>query len=153
MRILHHTVGHVFIHLALFTGCALLIPVATSALEGDVSWASSSFFGGVLLILVSAFFLYRIKESTSGLLQGLGGMIFLPGALNVLLSVLNIEALFESANGITGMTFVEPVAKYYISHSVPAVLSVAAVYMAIGGTLYWIGTKLDNFQSKLPWNN
>ncbi|HLF54744.1 MAG TPA: hypothetical protein VI612_03420 [Candidatus Nanoarchaeia archaeon] len=153
MKILHHTVGHIFVHAAMFTGCALLIPVATSALDGNSSWASSSFIGGVLLILVSGFFLYRIKESTSGLLQGLGGMMFLPGALNVLLSVLNIESLFDSANIITGMAFIEPVTKYYISHSVPSVLSVAAVYMAIGGTLYWVGTKLDNFQSKLPWNN
>ncbi len=153
MRIVKHTFTHVFVHLALFTGCALLIPIITNAVEQEATpLFSAQFLGGILLILVSAFFLYQMKESFPGLLQSLGSMIFLPGALNVLLSILNVESLFNSAKGITGMSFVEPVATYYLSHSVPAVLSVAAVYMAVGGVLYWTGNKMDNIKDRMPWS-
>ena len=152
MQVVKHTFTHLFVHLALFTGCALLIPIITTAIETESApLFSAQFLGGILLILISAFFLYQMKESIPGLLQSLGSMIFLPGALNVLLSTLNVENLFNSAKGITGMSFMEPVATYYISHSVPTVLSVAAVYMAVGGVLYWTGHKVDTVKSKLPW--
>ena len=151
MKILRHTFTHVFVHLALFTGCALLIPAIAAALEQEEVQVTAPFLGGVLLMLVSAFFLYQIKESVPGLLQGLGTIIFMPGVLSVLFSLLNIDVLFEST-GITGNVVIEPVARYYIDHSVPAILSVAAVYMAVGGMLYWTGHMMEKAKDKLSWN-
>jgi len=152
MKILRHTFIHVFVHVALFTGCALLIPVITAAVEQEEVLVSSQFLGGILLVLVSAFLLYRIKENFPALLQSLGKIVFLPGALNVLFTFLNVDNMFETAKGISGMMVVEPVARYYIGHGVPTVLSVAAVYMAVGGVLYWTGHTMDKVKDKFSWN-
>lgn len=155
MKVVHHAVSHVLIHLALFSGFALLVPSVGAAFEQGVSpWVASPnvFFGGMMLIIVSAFMLYRIKESVASTLQSLGITIFLPGALSVVSSVLTFRDLFENS-GISGMSVVQPVADYYVTHSVPTVLSVAAVYLLVGGLLYWAGNKLDRIKSRFSFDS
>ena len=154
MKVVHHAVSHVLIHLALFSGFALLIPVIGSALESDSTpWVASPsvFFGGIMLIIISAFLLYRVKESISGTLQSLGAAIFIPGALSVITAVIDLKDFLKGSK-IAGLSVVEPVADYYISHSVPVVLSVAAVYLFVGGTLYWVGNKLQRFKDKFSFD-
>ena len=147
MKVVKHTFYHFLVHLALFTGATLLIPVITSAVDNKgVPWVLSpvTFFGGIMLVMISAFLLYKVKRSVPALIQSFGAMIFLPGALNVLFSVLDINDLFNSASGVAGMSFIKPATEFYIHHSVPALLGVAASYMAIGGVMYWMGLKLRN---------
>ena len=154
MKVVHHAVSHVLIHAALFSGFALLVPTVSAAFEQKTSpWVASPnvFFGGVMLVIVSAFLLYRVKETLADTLKTLGMTIFLPGALSVVSSVLTFQDLF-SAKGISGMTVVKPVAEYYVSHSVPTVLSVAAVYLLIGGVLYWTGNKMNQIKNKFSFN-
>lgn len=158
MKVVKHTAGHIFVHLALFTACALLIPVVSSAVDSQENvWLASPAIvtASALLIVVCVFLMYRIKESIYGMLQSIGAMIFLPGALNVVFSVFNVNDFFASGNGITGMAVMKPVAEFYIHHSVPTILSVAAVYMAIGGALYWTGHMWEKTQDKLnfDWTN
>lgn len=155
MNILHHATSHVIVHIALFSGFALLVPTVSAAFEqGTSPWVASPniFFAGTVLVFISAFMLYRIKESASGMLQSLGANIFLPGALSVLGSVLSLQELL-SGNSITGMAVVKPVAEYYVNHSVPTMLSVAAVYLLIGGALYWVGNKMETVKSKFSFGN
>lgn len=159
MKVVKHTAGHIFVHLALFTACALLIPVVSAAVDSKENvWLSSPAIvtASALLIIVCVFLMYRIKESIYGMMQSIGAMIFLPGALNVVFSVFNINDFLASGNGITGMAVMKPVAEFYIHHSVPTILSVAAVYMAIGGALYWTGHMWEKVKDKvsiLPNNN
>ena len=155
MNLLHHATSHVIVHIALFSGFALLVPTVGAAFEqGTSPWVASPnvFFAGTVLVFISAFMLYRIKESASAMLQSLGANIFLPGALSVLGSVLSIQDVI-SGNGITGMAVIKPVAEIYVHHSVPTLLSVAAVYLLIGGVLYWIGNKMDSVKSKFSLGN
>lgn len=155
MKVVHHAVSHVMIHAALFSGFALLVPTVSAAFEQKVSpWVASPnvFFGGMMLVIVSAFMLYRVKESVSSTLKSLGITIFLPGALSVVSSVLTFRDIVEGS-GISGMSVVRPVADYYVSHSVPTVLSVAAVYLLIGGVLYWTGNKLDRIKDRFSFGN
>lgn len=151
MRIVHHTTHHVLFHLGLFAGFALLIPVITKALETTQEpWkiAPETFFGGVMLIVISAFLLYRVKESLPDLLQSLGFAMFLPGGINVVSSVFNVKEFIAQETSITGLAVVQPVAQFYVEHSVPSVLSVAAVYLFVGGMLYWVGLKWNQAKNK-----
>lgn len=155
MRFVKHTIGHFFIHVVLFAGFALLIPVMSDAWDQQAApWtvAPSIFAGGVLLVVVSAFLMYKMKESVSDVLQSLGQMMFIPGALNVLFSFMNADKFFTSLRGLTGGAIIEPAAQFYISHSVPTIMSIAAIYMCVGGIIYWIGRKMDDVQDKFSWN-
>ncbi len=155
MRIVKHTIAHFFIHLVLFTGFALLVPVMTAAWDTKTPpWqvATPVFIAGALLIVVSAFLLHRMKESVPEVMQSLGQMMFIPGAFNVLFSFFSSEKFFASLRGITGGAVIEPAAKFYISHSVPTILSVAAVYMCVGGILYWVGRKIADAKDRFSWN-
>ncbi|MEM3154473.1 MAG: hypothetical protein QW165_02800 [Candidatus Woesearchaeota archaeon] len=155
MKVVRHTAMHVFVHVALFTACALLIPVVSSAFDGTSEWKEShaTITASVLLIIVCVYLMYKLKESVPDVLRSFGGMIFLPGALNVLLSMVNFESFFSSAQNVTGMAFVAPAVKFYIEHSVPTIMTVAAVYMAIGGTLYWTGHIIDKVKDKFSWSD
>jgi len=155
-KLVHHASHHILIHLGLFAGFALLIPVMTNALENHASpWELSPevFFGGIMLVIISAFLLYRVKESFPGMLQSLGGTIFIPGAINVISGIFNVKDFLVSQSGLTGMTVMKPVADFYMTHSVPAVLSVAALYLFVGGTLYWVGHKLQCVKDKFSFGN
>lgn len=155
MKVVKHTLWHAFVHMALFTACALLIPVVSAAVDrGESVWASSTatITASALLIIVCVYLMYKIKESISGMMQSIGAMIFLPGALNVLFSIFDINDFLASGEGITGMAVMKPVAEFYIHHSVPTILSVAAVYMAIGGALYWTGHMWEKAKGQLNWN-
>ncbi|RMD57609.1 hypothetical protein D6825_03475 [Candidatus Woesearchaeota archaeon] len=154
MRFIKHSAHHVLIHLSLFSGFAVLIPITTQAFEKSMKpWvvSPSIFTAGTMLILISALMLYRVKNSLSGVLQSLGYTIFIPGAISLLSGVMELNDLLEGSS-ITGLSVIKPVAEYYIHHSVPTVLSVAAVYLFIGGVLYWLGSKLDNAKRKFSWN-
>jgi hypothetical protein len=153
MKVVHHTAMHVFVHLALFTACALLIPVVSSAFDGSSAWkeSQSTIMASVLLIIVCVYLMYKTKDSVPDVLRSFGSMIFLPGALNVFLSMFKVENFFASAQNMTGMAIVEPAVRFYIDHSVPTIMSVAAVYMAVGGTLYWTGTIIEKFREKFSW--
>ncbi|MBI4146676.1 hypothetical protein HY489_05060 [Candidatus Woesearchaeota archaeon] len=156
MRIVHHASHHILIHLGLFSGFALLIPVITKAFEQNAKpWIlePSIFFGGVMLVIISAFLLYRVKENMPDVLQSLGAMIFLPGAINVISGVINIHDFLTTKTSLSGMAVVKPIAQFYVEHSVPSVLSVAAVYLFIGGMLYWIGYKMQRVKDKFSFNN
>ncbi len=151
MRILRHTTHHVLFHLGLFAGFALLIPVVSKALETSVEpWkvAPETFFGGAMLVLISAFLLYRVKESVPDLLQSLGFAMFIPGGLNVISSVFNVKEFITQKPTMTGFAVIQPVAEFYIVHSVPDVLSVAAVYLFVGGMFYWVGLKMNQAKNK-----
>lgn len=155
MKVVNHTAMHVFVHIALFTACALLIPVISSAFDGTSEWKEShaTITASVLLIIVCVYLMYKTKESIPEVLRSFGSMIFLPGALNVLFSIFKPDSLFSSAGNITGMAIVEPAVKFYIEHSVPTIMSVAAVYMAVGGVLYWTGNIVEKFTSKFSWDS
>lgn len=154
MKVVKHTVWHVFVHVALFTACALLIPLISTAIDGGSIWGSPAVLtASLLLVIACVSLMYRMKESVSGVLQSLGGMIFLPGMLNVVLSVFNADEFFKSESAVAGMAVLKPVAKFYIDHSVPTILSVAAVYMAFGGAMYWTGQLIDKTKNKLSWQN
>lgn len=155
MRLVKHTIGHFFIHLALFAGFALLVPVMGDAWDKQAApWTVSpnQFWGGAMLVLICIFLMYRLKESISDVLQSLGQMMFIPGALNVLFSFFNADKVFTALRGITGGAIIEPAAKFYVGHSVPTIMSIAAIYMCIGGIVYWIGRKMDDVQDKFSWN-
>jgi len=154
-RLVHHASHHILIHLGLFAGFALLIPVMSNAFDQKVvPWvlAPSIFFGGMMLIVISAFLLYRVKESFSGMLKSLGVTIFIPGALSLLTGVLNITDVLKANSSVTGMAVIGPVAEFYVSHSVPTILSVAAIYLFVGGVLYWVGNKMQAVQDKFSMN-
>lgn len=154
MKAVKHTVQHVFVHIALFTACALLIPVVSAWLNKESLAASASILtASILLIIVCVGMMYKMKESVPEVLRSFGSMIFLPGMLNVVFSVFSVEDFFHSSQNVTGMAMLQPVAHYYIEHSVPSVLSVAAVYMALGGLLYWAGTVIDRTREKFSWKN
>lgn len=155
MKVVHHTAVHVFVHIALFTACALLIPVVSSAFDGTSAWkdSQSTITASILLIIVCVYSMYRMKDSISDVLRSFGGMIFLPGALSVLFSLFQVDHLFSSAQNMTGMAIVEPAVRFYIDHSVPTIMSVAAVYMAVGGALYWTGALIDKVRDKFSWQN
>ncbi len=155
MKVVHHTAVHVFVHIALFTACALLIPVVSSAFDGTGAWKDShaTITASVLLIIVCVYSMYRMKDSIPDVLRSFGGMIFLPGALSVMFGMFKVDHLFSSAQNMTGMSIVEPAVRFYIDHSVPAIMSVAAVYMAVGGALYWTGSLIDKVRDKFSWQN
>lgn len=152
MKAVKHTVHHVFIHISLFTACALLIPVVSAWLNKEsLSSSAGIITASVLLIVVCVVMMYNMKESVPEVLRSFGAMIFLPGMLNVLFSVFSVDDFFRSNHNMTGMAVLQPVAHFYIEHSVPSVLSVAAVYMAIGGVLYYTGCLFDKAKKKLSW--
>jgi hypothetical protein len=155
MKVVRHTAMHIFVHVALFTACALLIPVVSSAFDGTSAWKEShaTITASILLIVVCIYLMYTLKESIPEVLRSFGGMIFLPGALNVLFSMINFESFFSSTQNVTGMAVVAPVLKFYIEHSVPTIMTVAAVYMAVGGVLYWSGNIIDKVRSKFSWQD
>lgn len=155
MKVVRHTAMHIFVHVALFTACALLIPVVSSAFDGTSAWKEShaTIMASILLIVVCIYLMYTLKESVPEVLRSFGGMIFLPGALNVLFSMINFESFFSSAQNVTGMAVVAPAVKFYIEHSVPTIMTVAAVYMAVGGVLYWSGNIIDKVRDKFSWQD
>lgn len=156
MRVIHHTTHHVLFHLGLFSGFALLVPVITKAIEQSVRpWtiAPETFYAGVMLVIISAFLLYRVKERFPDLLKSLGFAMFIPGGINVISGIININDILAQKPSITGLAVVKPIAEFYVHHSVPSVLSVAAVYLFVGGLLYWIGIKLDAAKSKFSWDH
>lgn len=155
MQFIRHSFYHVLIHLALFSGFAILIPVITKAFETQAKpWAvSPSIFGaGMMLVAVSAVMLYRMKEDIPHVLQSMGATIFLPGAISLLSGILSFKDLLTDSS-ISGLAVVKPVAEFYIEHSVPTVLSVAAVYLFIGGMLYWLGHKFQQARDKFSFQN
>ena len=148
MKLIRHSFHHIIIHLALFSGFALLVPAITQAVNEEVSpWtvAPTAFFAAVMLVVTSLVLLRQIKESMPELLQSFVKMLFLPGALSVVFSVLQAESL----NVLSGYSVLSPAFEFYVYHSVPTVLSVAAVYMCIGGVTYWIGHKIENAQYRV----
>jgi hypothetical protein len=155
MKVVRHTAMHIFVHVALFTACALLIPVVSSAFDGTSEWKEShaTITASVLLIVVCVYLMYKMKESVPDVLRSFGGMIFLPGALNVLFSMFSFENFFSSAQNVTGMAVIAPAVKFYIEHSVPTIMTVAAVYMAVGGVMYWSGNIIDKVRNKFSWND
>lgn len=155
MKVVNHTAMHIFVHLALFTACALLIPVVSAAFDGKNVWHDSHavITASVLLIVVCVYLMYKAKESVSEVLRSFGSMIFLPGALNVLFTLFKPDSFFHSAQNMTGMAVIEPAVMFYIEHSVPTIMSVAAVYMALGGVLYWTGNIIERARDRFSWNN
>jgi len=145
MRVVKDTILHVFVHIALFTALALLIPVVSARINKEASWVANAntLTASILLIIICVVMMYKIKQSTIGVFKSLGGMMFLPGFLAVFFGIFSAEKIVTSIQNITGAAIVQPVADFYIRHSIPSVLSVAAVYMAVGGAIYWIGNLLD----------
>lgn len=187
MRVVKHTALHVFVHLALFTALAMLIPIASSWVGEEGSFVSktsinatnetveptiegaetnqevsertdeglstaqkNTLAASILLIVVSIFFVYKIKDSLSGMLKSIGAMVFLPGALTVIFSVFSADSLLNTIANINWLSLLLPIANFYIHHSVPGVLSIASVYMLIGGIMYWIGNLMH--QTKHNFN-
>lgn len=153
MRFIKHTANHLLIHLALFSGFAILVPVMTQSFEKSLApWAVSSsiFSAGMMLILVSVIMLYKVKETVPDTLLSAGTTIFLPGALSLVSGIVNFHAFEDSS--ITGLAVIQPIADFYVHHSVPTVLSVAAVYMFIGGILYWVGHMFQKVKDRNPFS-
>ena len=148
MKLLEHSFGHLFVHITLFSGFALLIPSMTIALEKNTSpWLASPLFFGLcsLLVLVSIALLYQLKQSVPSVLRTLGATMFIPGVLTTISQVVDLR----SNTLTTGFSILDSVSSFYISHSAPEAVEVAAAYLAIGGMLYWTGTALKTAKEKL----
>ena len=148
MKLLEHSFGHLFVHITLFSGFALLLPSMTSALEQHTKpWLASPIFFAVgsLLVIVSIAILYQIKQSVPNVLRTLGATMFIPGALTTVSQVIELR----SNTLTTGFSILDDVTQFYISHSAPEAVEVAAAYLAIGGMLYWTGTALKSAKEKL----
>ncbi|PIN75021.1 hypothetical protein COV18_04655 [Candidatus Woesearchaeota archaeon CG10_big_fil_rev_8_21_14_0_10_37_12] len=154
MKIVHHTAGHLIMHLALFAGFALLQPSFVAALEASTSpWNASPhyFWIGVILVLVSAFVLYRLKETIPDTLKAMGATVFIPGGLTLIFGFVTLDELLGMSS-ISGNFAVQSMAEWYVSHSVPTIMSVAAAYLFVGGMLYWAGHKIQTVKDKFSWS-
>ena len=151
MRFIHHTVYHILFHLGLFSGLALLVPVMTKAIDEQTSpilLSPSVFFAGFMLVVISTFLLYLAKGNLQGLLKSLGTTMYISGTLTVLTGMLDIVHITNTAT-FTGSVVLSTLTEFYVHHSAPSVLSVAAVYLAIGGLMYRIGLKIENVKDRL----
>lgn len=152
MRLVHHSIGHIIVHLTLFTGFAMLVPAIALALEENTTpWLASplSFGAGSILIIASILILFEVKESISSMLRSLGITMFIPGVITTLSQVLNIPSLLRSTGTLTGFVILNDISQFYIEHAAPKVIEVAAAYLAIGGMLYWLGTQMKTVKEKI----
>lgn len=180
MRFVKHTAVHIFVHLALFTALAMLIPIVSVWLAQDTSAISTTnetinettlleedelvsqglssgqkntLAASIMLIIVSVIFVYRIKESLAGMLKSIGAMVFLPGALTVIFTVFSPDRFMNFIANTNWLSLLLPIIDFYIHHSVPGVISVAAVYMMIGGFMYWIGNIMISSKHNLQFHH
>ncbi|MAG47054.1 hypothetical protein CL617_00480 [archaeon] len=151
MRFMRNTFNHVIAHIILFLGLSLLHPVLASAVESSSApWSGNGFYfwPAIFLVFISAYLIYRAKEKTAEFLQSFGMMVFLPGALALILNFYSADGFFSGV-GITGGSVVQYFADWYISHSEGIATSVSAVYLFIGGFSFWMGHKLERMRDKL----
>jgi hypothetical protein len=78
-------------------------------------------------------------------MRSIGATMFIPGAFTTISQVVDLR----SNTLTTGFSILDDITQFYISHSAPEAVEVAAAYLAIGGMLYWTGTALKSAKEKL----
>lgn len=150
---LNETIPHVGSHLGYFSGLTMMIPILSESWATHVRpWIVSplGFFIALGLIAASIFFLAKVSGSFSRLLKNLGWMMIVPGILALVFATTSQESVFHWATtSITGFSVVEPVAHFFVEHSVPKATYLGGFYILFGAVLVWVSAKIQQASNML----
>jgi hypothetical protein len=139
---------HTGAHVGYFSGLTMLLPILGDAWEKSVRpWIVSphGFLIALGLILLSIIVLAFVAGSITGLIKGMGWMMFIPGILAVIFAGFGQANVYGWAGQhVTGFVAAEPVVNWFVDHAVPKVAYVGGFYIIVGIVLIWIGRRIES---------
>ncbi|HSU73263.1 MAG TPA: hypothetical protein VLJ21_05445 [Candidatus Binatia bacterium] len=150
-RLFSHGTLHTAAHLGFFSGTGMLLPVLGKAWQLHIKpWLYSpyGFYVALGLILVSLIIIAFLAGSASKLLRSVGWLVLVPGVIALIFTAFGQANVFDWAEQhVTGFVAFEPIANFFVVHSVPTTAVLGGLYVLIGICCLWVGGKLHKAAS------